>query len=161
VIAFAGLIERIIVEVKSYQSAPEHFQRLALELSFLSQVCIQIHQLEPTSSGEMAHLQRIRAISIKCLGPLRAFEEKMRKFDSVLSADNWKGGSGDIKSSAQRKLESFRKRLHWSMIEKREVDELRAILASEILAINTLLGTQQWSVSLSRCNRYCTLQETC
>jgi hypothetical protein len=109
----------------------------------------------------MAHLQRIRAISIQCLGPLRAFEEKMRKFDSVLGVDNWKGGSGDIKSSAQRKLESFRKRLHWSMIEKREVDELRAILASEILAINTLLGTQQWSVYLSRCNRYCTLQETC
>jgi hypothetical protein len=85
----------------------------------------------------------------------------MRKFDNVLGVDNWKGGSGEMKSSAQRKLESFRKRLHWSMIEKREVDELRAILASEILAINTLLGTQQWLVSLSRSNRVSTLYETC
>lgn len=150
VIAFAGLIERIIVEVKSYRSAPEHFQRLALELAFLGQVCNQINQLEPMSQGEIAHIQRMRAISMQCLGPLRAFEEKMRKFDSVLGVETWKGGNGNTKSLPQRKLENFRQRLHWSMIEKREVDELRAILASEILAINTLLGAQQWSAHTSK-----------
>jgi hypothetical protein len=32
VIAIAGLVERIVAEVKSYRDAPLHFQRLAVEL---------------------------------------------------------------------------------------------------------------------------------
>ena len=140
-IAVAGVIERIVAEVRSYRSAPQHFQRLAIELGFLSQVCTQILHVTPTVPSEIAQLQRIRAIAIQCLGPLQNFESKMRRYDSVIGPEAWKGGPV---SGAQERLSNFRKKLHWSAIERREVDELRAILASEILAINTLLSIQDW-----------------
>jgi hypothetical protein len=149
VIALAGLIERITAEVNSYRNAPQHFQRLSLELSFLSQVCNQLMQLSPDDSHDISQLERIRAIALQCLGPLTSFEEKMRKYDKVLGPDKWKVDAssktgGGVAREAQEKLSEFRKRLHWSMIERKEVDELRTILASEILAINTLLSVQQW-----------------
>ncbi|ENH64915.1 hypothetical protein FOC1_g10005684 [Fusarium oxysporum f. sp. cubense race 1] len=57
-IAIAGLIERIVVEMKSYKEAPHHFQRLAIELDFLSKVCHQAFHLIPSRVGEQARLIR-------------------------------------------------------------------------------------------------------
>ncbi|KAF4499635.1 hypothetical protein FAGAP_4185 [Fusarium agapanthi] len=137
-IAIAGLIERIVVEVKSYKEAPHHFQRLAIELDFLSKVCHQAFHLVSSRVDEQARLERVRAIALQCLGPLQEFEEKMRRYENTL-------GPKDCSDNSRKGwVRSFKKRLHWSAIARHEVDELRAILTSEILAINTLLTMQNW-----------------
>jgi hypothetical protein len=52
-IAVVNLTNRIIYEVNSYRSAPHQFQRLSIELGFISKVCTQILSLEPSiPSGE-------------------------------------------------------------------------------------------------------------
>lgn len=117
---------------------PHHFQRLAIELDFLSKVCHQAFDLRPSRTDELAQLERIRAIALQCLGPLKEFEEKMRSYENALGPSSYKD---EGKTS---KVQSFKKRLHWSAIARHEVDELRAILTSEILAINTLLTMQSW-----------------
>lgn len=147
VIAVANLIERIVAEVNSYRSAPLHFQRLSIELSFLSQVCTQVFRLEPILPDEITQLERIRAIAIQCLVPLRQFEAKMTGYENTLGSHavvHSKLG----KSRKRKRWSHFKKRLHWSAIARHEVDELRAIITSEILAMNTLLSMQQWHVQL-------------
>ena len=64
VLAVANLIERIAAEVKSYRSAPLHFQRLAIELGFLSQVCNQVFKLHPVLPDERLPIERVRAIAM-------------------------------------------------------------------------------------------------
>ena len=150
IIAIGGLIERIIAEVKSYHEAPLHFQRLAIELEFLSQVCNQVFSLRPSLPDELAHIERIRAISMQCLGPLQAFEEKMKRYENTLGQHARAPPPGpQLGSSRKRKrfatrVADFKNQLHWSAIARHEVDELRAILTSEILAINTLLTMHEW-----------------
>jgi hypothetical protein len=151
VIAIAGLVERIVLEVKSYRAAPLHFRRLAIELDFLGQVCSQIFDLRPSLPDELAHIERIRAIAVQCLGPLRAFEEKMKGYENSLglhigSHSPRLGGFGKRKRF-MNKVADFKHQLHWSVIARQEVDELRAILTSEILAINTLLTMHGWQTS--------------
>ena len=151
VIAIANLVERIVLEVKAYRAAPLHFQRLAIELEFLGQVCSQVFSLRPSLPDELAHIERIRAIAVQCLGPLRAFEEKMKGFENSLGSHIGSHGS-QIGGFGKRKrfmssMGKFKDRLHWSVIARQEVDELRAILTSEILAINTLLTVQKWHSS--------------
>jgi hypothetical protein len=133
----AGVIERIVAEVKAYKEAPLHFQRLAIELDFLYKVCHQVFELRPSSAADLAQLERIRAIALHCLGPLKEFETKMGGYESSLGLNlQPKSKSGN--------LSRFKKRLQWSAITGHEVDELRAILTSELLAINTLLSMQRW-----------------
>ncbi|TVY73694.1 hypothetical protein Focb16_v004986 [Fusarium oxysporum f. sp. cubense] len=62
----------------------------------------------------------------------------MRSYDNTLGPGNCIG------KSKKGWIQNFKKRLHWSAIARHEVDELRAILTSEILAINTLLTMQNW-----------------
>ncbi|KAI0534576.1 hypothetical protein GGR58DRAFT_520161 [Xylaria digitata] len=134
--AIIGAIERIVNEVRAYQSAPLHFQRLAIELGFLSSVCKQVFELRPSLPDELQHIERIRAIAMQCLGPLQDFEAKMAKYENTL------GTHRDCIRGKRRRVESikgFGKQLHWSAIAQHDVNELRAILTSEILAINTLL----------------------
>jgi hypothetical protein len=138
-VAIAGVIERIVVEVRSYKEAPLHFQRLAIELGFLSKVCHQAFDLRPSGADDLAQLERIRAIALQCLGPLREFEERMRGYQNALAL----GASGN-KASRRERWSRVKKRLHWSAIARFEVDALRAILTSEILTINTLLSMQAW-----------------
>jgi len=133
----AGVIERIVAEVKAYKEAPLHFQRLAIELDFLYKVCHQVFELRPSSTADLAQLERIRAIALHCLGPLKEFERKMEGYESSL-------GPNLRPKSKSGNLTRFKKRLQWSAITRHEVDELRAILTSELLAINTLLSMQRW-----------------
>ncbi len=136
VIAVAGLIERIATEIQDYRHAPEHFQQLATELDFLHQVFQRLGTVEPTSSNqdEVANFGRIKAISTHCKGPLKAFLDKMVTYEPFLGKHKITGG-----------LKGMGKRLHWSTsIGKKEVDDLRAVVVSQILAINTLLNAQQW-----------------
>jgi len=141
-IAIVNSTNRIIYEVNSYRSDPHHFQRLSIELGFISKVCTQILSLEPSLPSETIQLQRIRAIVMQCLGPIQDFEKKMRRYDRSLATDAWKNENKGV----GERVKEYKRRLHWSMIERKEVDELRAILASEILAVNTLLSVQEWYV---------------
>lgn len=144
VIAVAGAIERIVAEVKSYREAPLHFRRLAIELDFLGQVCNQVFKLQPTLPKERSHIERIRAIAMHCLGPLRAFEDKMRSYDNTFGIHGAAYASGVAAGGALLKMRNLKKRLHWSAIAQHQVDELRAVLTSEILAINTLVTMHEW-----------------
>jgi hypothetical protein len=79
---------------------------------------------------------------MQCLGPIQDFEQKMRRYDGTLGADAWKNENKGVRE----RVKEYKRRLHWSMIERKEVDELRAILASEILVVNTLLSVYEWYV---------------
>lgn len=140
IVTLGNLAERIAHEVNSYHSAPLHFQRLSIEIGFISKLCSQMLGLEPSSPSERNQLERIRVIAIQCLGPIRAFEEKMREYDDNLGAKSWENEVRGVK----QKFKSLKKRLHWSLIRRKEVDELRAILASEMLAMNTIISTYEW-----------------
>lgn len=141
-IAGVNLANRIISEVNSCRSAPHHFQRLSIELGFISKLCTQILSLEPSIPSEAIQLHHIRAIIMQCLGPIQDFEQKMSRYDGTLGVDAWKNENKGI----CERLKEYKTKLHWSMIERKEVDELRAILASEILVVNTLLSVQEWYV---------------
>lgn len=149
ILAVAGAIEKIIGEVKYYREAPIHFRRLAIELGFLGQVCNQVFTLQPTLPDERAHIERIRAISMQCLGPLRSFEEKMRSYHNTFgiqaNRNSTASTSWSIVKWRDRKPKAAQ-RLHWSAIARHEIDELRAILTSEILAINSILTMNNWWV---------------
>ncbi|KAI8629558.1 hypothetical protein F5Y19DRAFT_475545 [Xylariaceae sp. FL1651] len=145
IIAIAGVIERIVNEVKAYKSAPLHFQRLAIELGFLSSVCKQVFDLRPSLPDEIQYVERIRAIAMQCLAPLQDFEARMAKYENTLGTDAGSRVSFINIKTKRRKIRDFGKRLHWSAIEQHDVDKLRAILTSEILAINTLLTMAEWN----------------
>ena len=81
---------------------------------------------------------------MQCLGPIRDFEQKMRGYDNVLGADAWKKERGGVK----RRAAGVKTRLHWAMIERKEVDGLRAILASEMLVVNTMISLYKWYETL-------------
>ena len=132
VIAILNLFERVAFEVRSYRSAPEHFQQLGAELHLLQRALHRLLQVEPSDEDEAHELQQIRAIAIHCHQPIQAFVNKMRPSDKSL---------GPIRSSTT--LSTIGHRLHWSLITKKDVDDLRKIIMSEMIAINMLLGMQQ------------------
>ncbi|KAI9728061.1 MAG: hypothetical protein M1835_003693 [Candelina submexicana] len=129
VIAVAGLIERIATKIKDYRHAPEHFQQLTTGLDFLYQVLQRLGQVNATSSNqdEVANFERIKTVSTHCKGPLKAFLDKMDTYETFLGKYQVTGGFKEVG-----------KRLYWSIsIGKKEVGELRAVVVSQILAINT------------------------
>jgi hypothetical protein len=134
----------MVNEIRAYQAAPLHFQRLALELGFLSSVCKQVFELRPSLPDERLYIERIRAIAIQCLGPLQQFQAKMANFENTLGIDGTQCSAIRNKKRKRESFKHFRKQLHWSAIARHDVDELRAILTSEILAINTLLTMVEW-----------------
>ena len=132
VIAILNLFERIVVEVRNYRDAPRHFQQLGAELHLLQTTLQRLLQAEPADDEEHAHLQHIRAIAIHCSQPLQAFVAKMQRSEK---------GLGHRRSAGT--LSTIGTRLHWSLITKNEVEEVRKVILTEMAAINMLLGMQQ------------------
>jgi hypothetical protein len=132
VIAVVNLFERIAQEVQNYRDAPRHFQQLGAELSLLRTTIQSVMQVKATVPHDLEFLERIRAIAIHCRPALQSFMDKMRSSESSL---------GNMRSAGG--MSAIGRRLHWSMITRKDVDELRKILLSEMVAINTLLGVQQ------------------
>ena len=135
VIAILNLFERVALEVRNYRDAPQHFQQLGAELQLLQRTLQRLLQIEPSGEDEIQQLEQIRAIAIHCHQPLQAFINKMRPSEKSL---------GHARSSTT--LSTIGRRLHWSLITKNDVDELRKVMMSEMIAINMLLGMQQLSV---------------
>ncbi|MCJ1403904.1 hypothetical protein MMC11_007127 [Xylographa trunciseda] len=158
-LAIANTIERIVVEIKAYRSAPSNFQRLAVELELLTKTCTQILQIEPTQADDKARMDNIRKSMCLCLGPLKAFAEKMRGSEDSLGVTKWlaenQGGLSEDtdldngwgqghRNTVRRRYRSVKDRLHWSMIASKEVDELRAVVAGQLVAVDTLLNIRTW-----------------
>ena len=132
VIAILGVFERLAAEVRNYRDAPQHFQQLGVELQLLQTTLQRLLQIEPDGEDEVRQLEQIRAIAIHCHRPVQAFISKMRLSETSL---------GHVRSSST--LSTVSRRLHWSLIGKKDVDELRQVVMSEMIAINILLGMQQ------------------
>ena len=114
VLAVLGLFERIAVELRSYKCAPAHFQNLSVELDLIQGTIRQVLSLNPQDGVGRDTLERIRAIALHCQLTLQAFSEKMRAKESSLGGLRHNGS-----------LSSIGKRLHWSMIETKDINDLR------------------------------------
>jgi hypothetical protein len=132
VIAVLSLFERISIELRNYKDAPARFQQLSAELDLLRSTLQHVLHLNPESQAERQTLERIRVIAMHCMQPLQALADKMQTKEASL---------GHFRST--RSLNSIGARLHWSMIAQKDVDELRKVILSEMVAINMLLSVQQ------------------
>ena len=132
VVAILNLFERVAVEVRNYRNAPQHFQQLGVELHLLQRALQRLLEVEPDGEEEVRQLEQIRAIAIHCHQPVQAFIDKMRSSRESL---------GHARSSTT--LSTIGRRLHWSLVTKNDVDELRKVIMSEMIAINMLLAVQQ------------------
>jgi len=115
--------------VRNYKNAHAHFQQLQVERELVRNTILCILQTEPTE-GE--NLDRIRAIAIHCYQPLQVFISKMRFKESSLGHFRTAGTLGAVGAW-----------LHWSMVAEQDVDDLRKVILSEMVAINMLLSVQQ------------------
>ena len=132
IIAILGRFERLVLELRNYRDAPTHFQQLRAELELLGSTLRHALQLQPSNDDERQTLDKVGAIAMHYLMPLQAMIDKMRMKD---------GSLGHFRTT--RSLASVGTRLHWSMISRKDVDELRKTVLSEMLAINMLLSAQQ------------------
>lgn len=139
IIAVLGLFERVAREIEQYQTAPRHFQQLQVELGLMKSTLSHVLQIQPQSSDETASIEQIRAIALHCQQPLLDFIEKMRRREPSL---------GNFRTAGT--LAAVGNRLHWSLVSRADVEGLRRVLLSEMLALNVLLGTHQLYGFMSR-----------
>jgi hypothetical protein len=132
VIAILGLFERVAIELRNYKDAPAHFQHLGVELDLLRSTLRHALQLRPENDDERHTLDKVGVIAMHCLQPLQAMAEKMRAKESSLGHFRTTGGLVNIGT-----------RVHWSLIARKDVDELRKVILAEMVAINMLLSAQQ------------------
>ncbi|KAK7926855.1 hypothetical protein PG985_003853 [Apiospora marii] len=138
VIAVLGLFERIAIELRNYKDAPAHFQNLSLELDLIRNTLQQVIRQEPENEAERETLEQIRAIILHCQQPLQTWAAKMRSKEASL---------GHFRST--KSLSSIGTRIHWSMIAKNDIDELRKTILSEMGAIMLLMGVRQMQLKRS------------
>ncbi|KAM5385270.1 hypothetical protein ACJZ2D_001231 [Fusarium nematophilum] len=129
-IAIAGLVERVAVEIRNYNDAPRHFQQLQVELDLLASTLRSVLEMQPQDVEEERRIEQIRAIAIHCQRPLMDFCDKMHLKGS---------GLGHFRTAGT--LRTVGTRLHWSLVSAKDVQELRQIILSEMVALNVLLGT--------------------
>jgi len=132
IIAVVGLVERVAKEVRSYKDAPSRFQNLAAELDLLQSAFRNVMQLQPFHIADIGHVDHIRALVIHCQQPLQQFIDKMHLQESSL-------GHKRLGPS----FTAFRTRLHWSLIEQSDIEDLRQVVLSHIAAVNMMLGMYQ------------------
>ncbi|CAK7212854.1 hypothetical protein SEUCBS140593_001648 [Sporothrix eucalyptigena] len=129
VIAVLGLVKRAADEIRHYRDAPRHFQQLQGELDIYHTTIQSILAIEPASLESFAIVQRMRCIALFSRLPLQRFIDILHAKEGVL------GHHGTARS-----LSSIGTRLHWSMVDRKDVGALRDTLFSGLLAINVLQG---------------------
>jgi hypothetical protein len=132
VFATIHAIKRIVEEIQNYRDAPRHFQQLSAELRLLQATLQSVLDIQTVDHVELENLDRIRLIAIHCQQPLQAFIQKMKLREPSL---------GHFRTSGT--IRTVGRRLHWSLIDKKDVEGLRKVVVSEMVAINILLGLQQ------------------
>lgn len=130
-IAVLGLFERIAIELRNYRDAPARFQNLIVELDLLRSTLTHVLQAQTDDQNDKLIVERIRAIVTHCHQPLLAFVDKLRSRERSLGHNR------------TARLSDVGIRMKWSMVTQKDVEELRKILLSEMLAINMLLSVQQ------------------
>lgn len=139
IIAVLGLVERVAREIEQYRAAPRHFQQLQVGLGHMKSTLSKVLKIQPQSPDETASIEQIRAIALHCQQPLLDFIEKMRRREPSL---------GNFRTAGT--LAAVRTRLHWSLVSHTDVEGLRQVLSSEMLALNVLLATHQLYGFMSR-----------
>ena len=134
IIATVGLLERIACEFRNYRDAPSHFQQVGIELQLLHRTLTRLLRIEPQDDEEKEWLEQIRAVALQCHQPLLNFQEKIRPRESAL-------GLG--RRNRTIALSTIGYRLHWSLIARKDLEELRKSLLAGMTAINMMLGMQQ------------------
>lgn len=137
-IAVLELFERIAREIRHFHGAPRHFQELQVELGLMKSTLSYVLQMQPESPDEAASIEQIRAVALHCQQPLLDFIEKLRRREPCL---------GHFKTAST--LATVGARLHWTLISHADVDDLRRVLISQMLALNVLLGTHQLYAHIS------------
>lgn len=136
-VAVLNTVERLAGEVRNYRDAPMHFQELASELHLFKRALTRLLEVQPDGEGEREQLEHLRAMAMHCQRPLLIFIEKMRLKESSIGL------------SHQRRittLSTISSRLHWSLITRKDVEELRKVIMAGMTMINMILGMQQLSV---------------
>jgi hypothetical protein len=131
-VAVLNLLQRVATELRNYQNAPASFQELRVELELLRSTILHVLRIEPANEAERDNLDRVRAIAMHCHRPLLAMIDKMQSKDSSL---------GHFRTT--RSLSAAGIRLHWSLLKQKDIDDLRKVILSEMVAINMLLSVQQ------------------
>ena len=134
IIAVVNLLERVTNEIRNYRDAPIHVQQLGSEMHLLHRALQRLLMIEPQDKEDTEWLEHIRAIAIHCQQPLLSFIEKMRLKESSF-------GLGNRRTTTA--LSTIGYRLHWSLITRKDMDELRKVIMAGIAAINMMLGMQQ------------------
>ena len=137
-VAALKLVERVAIVIQDYRDAPQHFRQLGAELHLLQKTIQRLLQVEPSDDEEKARLEQIRAIALHCQQPILDFVDKLRLNEKSFSHINSAGT-----------LSTLGSKMHWSLIARQDVDQLRKAIAAEMIAINLLLGMQQMSVALA------------
>jgi hypothetical protein len=130
-IAVLGLFERIATELRNFRDAPARFQNLIVELDLLRSTLAHVLQTQSDDESDKQIVERIRAIVTHCHQPLRTFLNKLQSKE---------GSLGHYRTA---RLSDVGVRMKWSMVTQKDIDELRKILLSEMVAINMLLSIQQ------------------
>lgn len=85
--------------------------------------------MEPNDEDERGQLEQIRAIALHCRQPVQALIDRMRPSGISL---------GHVSSLGT--LKTMSRRLHWSLITRGDVDELRKVIGSDVAIIKIHLG---------------------
>ena len=129
-----GLLERIAVEFKSFRDAPIHFLQTSAELRLFRRALQRLLSIQPQDEEDKEWLDQIRATAIQCHQPLLTFIEKMRLKEETLGVNNGRRAMA---------LTTLGRRLHWSLIAKKDLDELRKVVVAGMTAVNMMLCMQQ------------------
>lgn len=129
VFATIQFLERVATEVRNHRDAPLHFQQLGAELHLLQRPLQKLLHMEPNDEDERGQLEQIRAIALHCRQPVQALIDRMRPSGISL---------GHVSSLGT--LKTMSRRLHWSLITRGDVDELRKVIGSDVAIIKIHLG---------------------
>ncbi|KAF2233520.1 hypothetical protein EV356DRAFT_533738 [Viridothelium virens] len=130
--AILGLLERVVIEIRFFRQAPSHFQQLQVELELLRTTLSRVLDLQAEDVAEYECINRVRAITIHCQHGLETFLAKMQSKEPSL---------GHFRTAWT--LSAVGTRLHWSMVTRKDVQELREIVVSQNTSILILLGSLQ------------------
>lgn len=132
VIALMGLVERVVTELRNYRDAPAHFQQASAELHFFQAILSRLRKMEIDDDEDQELLGLIRANAIRCQQPIAKFLEKMKPKESLLGS-----GSGGKKLS----FTAVKDRLHWSMIARGDLEDLREVVTTTIIMLMVMQQT--------------------
>ena len=131
-ITVGSLIQNIVSSLRA--SSISEYRELILELDGLQRALNGIEHLKCRSSQEPA-VSSIKVAALACQYPLNEFAGKLKKFDSLFTAN-----AGNL--SKTDKLKMWGKKLRWGFCMKEEVLNLKFYLVVHVGSLNARLITQ-------------------